>query len=239
MYILEGNIGVGKTTFLTLLKNYLAKEQSSNNTFSFDIVTEPVNDWDKQMYGQSLLENFYNNTPRWAYTLETFTMICRVKDHIREQNHKNPWRILERSIYSGHYCFAKNCFQTGFLSSMEWEIYNQWVDFLIHKHCKPPHGFIYLKADPQTCFDRVKQRNRPSEKSLTLDYMINIDRSHDLFLVKKQDISPALKATPVLVLDCNEDFEFNQKNMNSHAEKVKDFLTLQPSHQKNKPALNL
>ena len=76
MYIVEGNIGVGKSTFLNLIQQNLPEVK---------ILTEPKDNWTNQIYGQSLLENFYKSPQRWAYTLETLAMICRAKDHMREQ----------------------------------------------------------------------------------------------------------------------------------------------------------
>ena len=90
MYILEGNIGVGKSTFLSLL---------AKHSPHIEMLTEPLEDWSKQTYGESLLDNFYKDTPRWAYTLESLTLMCRSRDHIREQRNKNPNRIFERSVY--------------------------------------------------------------------------------------------------------------------------------------------
>jgi deoxyadenosine/deoxycytidine kinase len=215
MYVVEGNIGVGKTTFLSSLKKYRP---------NIDILAEPLDCWNNQTYGQSLLENFYRNTARWAYTLETLTMMCRAREHIRKQGDPNKNRIFERSIYSGHYCFAKNSFKNGHMTKIEWHIYNQWVDFLVHSKCKPPLGFIYLKASPEICFKRVQKRNRSSEKGLTLSYIKQIDFCHNQFLIEKKDLSPALKRVPVLVLDCNKDFVKDEKNMASHARKVALFF---------------
>jgi deoxyadenosine/deoxycytidine kinase len=215
MYILEGNIGAGKTTFLTLLKEHLPE---------IDIMTEPVTNWNNESYGESLLANFYNDTPRWAFTLELLTMICRTRNHVSEQNNSNSNRILERSLYSGHYCFAKNCFESGFLTKAEWNVYNMWADFLINRHCRPPKGFIYLKADPQTCLERIKKRSRPSETSISIEYVRDIDRAHDNFLIEKKGIAPSIRNIPVLVLDCNEDFVENPKKMKIHTFKVNDFL---------------
>ena len=215
MYILEGNIGVGKSTFLSLVKKHCPH---------IDVLTEPKDDWNKAVGGQTLLANFYADTSRWAYTMETFTMICRVRDHIKEQSSKNINRILERSIYSGHYCFAKNGFNNGTISDLEWDIYNQWVDFLLHGHCHPPLGFIYLQADPESCFARVRKRNRSTETKLSLEYMKQIHDLHDDFLVYKNGVSKQLEATPVLILNCNEEFEKNGKKLQEHLNKLQDFL---------------
>lgn len=219
MYILEGNIGVGKSTFLKLLKKHCPH---------IDVLTEPVEDWSQENFGQSLLSNFYQDISRWAYTLETLTMVCRAEDHIREQNHENPYRVLERSIYSGHYCFARNCFEGGHLTAVEWEVYNKLANIIVQRNCKPPLGFIYLKAEPTTCFERVQKRNRPSEKSLTMEYIIEIDKWHDRFLIEKKGISDALKAVPVLTLDCNDDFLENPQNMKNHVQQIESFLQIAP-----------
>lgn len=214
MYILEGNIGVGKSTFLKKLQENLPE---------LEILTEPVTNWTNQIFGQSLLENFYKTPSRWAYTLENLAMIHRVKDHIEIQNRNNSNIILERSIYSGHYCFAKNSFKNGYLSQIEWEIYEKWVNFL-HSKCHPPKGFIYLKADPEICLSRIKKRNRLSEKNLTLAYIRQIDEWHNKFLLEKEDLHKSLKSLPVLEINCNQDFENNPKVFKSHLKKVKEFI---------------
>jgi len=86
MFILEGNIGAGKSTLLKLIKEQLPH---------IPVALEPVDDWQKQIYGQSLLTNFYQNSKRWAYTFETFTMINRAKEHIALHAH-NALHIVER-----------------------------------------------------------------------------------------------------------------------------------------------
>lgn len=214
MYILEGNIGVGKSTFLNKLKENLPE---------LEVLTEPVNNWADQMFGQSLLENFYKETSRWAYTLENLAMIHRVKDHIEIQAKKNPKIVMERSIYSGHYCFAKNSFVNKHLNNIEWKIYEKWIDFL-HKNCNPPKGFIYLKADPEICITRIKKRNRLSEKTITLGYIKQIDKWHDKFLLYKENLHQNLKNVPVIKIDCNKEFESNSNQLKEHINKVKEFI---------------
>lgn len=215
MYILEGNIGVGKTTFLELL---------SKNLPEIKTFYEPLDNWNKKVYGQSLLANFYKDPKRWAYTMETLTMMSRVKQHLTDQLNQNQKFVVERSIYSGHYCFALNGYQHGFFTEIEWEVYTQWVNFLVNQKCSTPHGFIYLKASPDICFSRIQHRNRLSEKDITLSYIKQLDEHHDNFLVKKEEIFENLKNVPTLVLDCNKDFIQNEQVLNTHLYKVKKFI---------------
>ena len=217
MYIVEGNIGVGKTTFLNLIRN---------NSSNIEVIEEPKDSWTAKVQGQSLLANFYTDTKRWAYTMETWAMICRVLDHIKVQEDANPYRVMERSIYSGHYCFAQNGYANGVLSELEWTIYLQWVEHLVHKQCKSPRGFIYLRANPETCNQRVLKRNRESEKNLTLEYLKQIHTWHERFLIQKEGLTAELASVPVLVLDCNEEFEQNPEKRVDFVRKVENFMGL-------------
>jgi deoxyadenosine/deoxycytidine kinase len=215
MYILEGNIGAGKSTFLQLIKKYMK---------DIDVALEPLHNWQKKVYGQSLLTNFYQDAKRWAYSLETFAMICRVKEHIKDQAQENQNRIIERSIYSGHYCFAVNGYKHGFMSDSEWELYQQWFNFLIPNKCLPPRGFIYLQTNPEVAYKRLKKRNRLAEKKISFAYLQQIHDHHEQFLIDKTGIIPALKNIPVLVLDCNEEFETNPQMLQNHFYKITQFM---------------
>ncbi|HML19455.1 MAG TPA: deoxynucleoside kinase [Candidatus Dependentiae bacterium] len=215
MYILEGNIGAGKSTFLKLIEQHIPY---------ISIGFEPLNNWHTEKSGQSLLQQFYEQPKRWAYTLETLALMSRVKEHMLEQKHTHDFRLVERSIYSGFYCFAKNSFQSGFLTDIEWSIYKEWFSFLTHNNCNVPDGFIYLKVDPEIAFERTKIRNRSAESSMTLSYLKDIDKLHSDFLLEKKGIDEKLKDVPVLVLDCNTDFEHNEKQFEQHCQKLSSFL---------------
>jgi len=216
MYIVEGNIGAGKSTFLTLIEKHLPQ---------FTVALEPLNNWQKQVYGQSLLANFYEDTRRWAYTLETLTMICRVREHLAEQKNNDPYRLMERSIYSGHYCFAKNGFQNGFLTPLEWEIYSAWFATLIPGKCLPPRGFIYLQVTPEVSYERIKKRNRLAEKNISLKYLKQIYECHENFLIHKTDVIDEIKNVPVLVLNCNQEFESDPEYLKELLHKVELFIS--------------
>jgi deoxyadenosine/deoxycytidine kinase len=221
MYIVEGNIGAGKSTFLKLIAQRLPH---------ISIALEPLQNWQRSEKGQSLLKDFYEQPQRWAYTLETLTMMCRVREHLQEQRNENPNRIMERSIYSGHYCFAKNGYEHAFMSDLEWNMYSEQFDFLIPQSCRAPHGFIYLRVDPEISFERIQKRNRESEKNITLEYLKQIHEKHESFLLHEKKKNPYIAITPVLVLDCNQEFESNEAQLQDHLLKVQEFmhLTQQP-----------
>ena len=37
---------------------------------------------------------------------------------------------------------------------------------------------IYLRCDPQTCYDRIAQRKRPEESEITLEYLQMLHNRH-------------------------------------------------------------
>jgi deoxyadenosine/deoxycytidine kinase len=213
MYILEGNIGAGKSTFLKLISQHLPH---------ISVIFEPLHTWQADAQGESVLHKFYQNPHRWAYTIETVAMINHVRDHIAQQT-KSPLLVMERSIYSGHYCFAQNDYNNGYMSDMEWDIYNQWFNFLTI-HCKPPIGFIYLKTDPEIAHQRIEKRSRASESGLPLAYLQQIATCHEQFLINKEHVIPELKNVPVLVLDCNTEFETNREVSMHHMNAVDRFI---------------
>lgn len=219
MYIVEGNIGAGKSTFLAKLEKHVS---------SLSVIQEPVETWSKNCSGASLLENFYQDQKRWTYTLETLTMIYRSQEHIRVQNLPIKYKIMERSIYSGHYCFALNGRDHGNFNNIEWNLYNQWVEFLFTQKCRPPRGFIYLQATPEVCYERIQKRSRSGEESVSLNYLKQIDDKHETFLVKKQGLFNNLEKTPVLILNANHNFEKNPAIFYDYIKRIEFFLKKKP-----------
>lgn len=215
MYILEGNIGAGKSTFLKLIEKACS---------DISVVQEPHENWFKPVGGTSLFEQFYHDPKRWAYTTETLVMMSRVKDHLRAQlnNHSNA--IMERSVYSGHYCFAVNGFNSGYFSELEWDAYSKILEFMVKEQCTFPQGFIYLRANSDVCRKRISKRNRKGEEDLTQDYLVKIHELHENLLIKKIGIFDELKAVPVLILDADEDFVDSPQNFEQHLRKVREFI---------------
>lgn len=215
MYILEGNIGAGKSTFLTLLSQQMP---------SISVGYEPLDSWEQKIHGESLLANFYIDPKRWAYAMETYTMLCRVREHLRDQRHPHARLIVERSIYSGHYCFALNDYHSGFLTPLEWSMYCEWFSFLVIGKCKPPAGFIYLRVTPEVAYERIVHRNRSAESTISLEYLKQLHDYHERFLIQKEGVLDELVSIPVLVLDGDRDFEHDKAALEALINQVKNFM---------------
>ncbi len=215
MYIIEGNIGAGKSTLLRLLGQHIPPIKT---------ICEPVKNWQSNRYGQSLLTNFYKNPQRWAYTFETLTMAYRITEHIKEQHDTYQIKIVERSIYSGYYCFAQNSYSQGFMTDIEWHIYKQWFNSLVPGKCHSPKGFIYMRISPDVSYERIKKRNRNAEQTMSLSYVEQIHEQHENFLINKINILPELMRVPVLVLDCDQEFKTNKVQSEKHMRTITAFI---------------
>lgn len=219
MYIIEGNIGAGKSTFLSLMQEHLPQVTT---------VGEPLAIWDDTTHGSSLLESFIHNSPRWSYTMETFAMVCRVREQVYHQQNNERYLLAERSIYSGHYVFALNGYRQGFMTPLEWQMYLHYFNYLIPTMCHAPRGFIYLRTSPEVAYARVLRRARSSEAMITADYLQQIHECHEDFLLRKSGVLSDLRSVPVLVLDCDKEFEDDQDYFMVLRDRVAGFMGLPP-----------
>lgn len=225
-YIVEGNIGAGKSTFLMILKQYL----------NLQVVPEPCDKWQNIAGNFNLLDHFYRDPQRWAYTFQTYAFITRVmqKAHYEQKNGFGV-QIVERSVFSDRYCFAQNSYELGYMNSMEWELYKEWFNWVLHNYIVPPHGFIYLRTNPEVCYERLKKRNRHEEETVSREYLQSLHDKHESWLVTKENIADALAKVPVLVLDADDEFERNPKKQAQHIEQILAFVaeTATPSNLKS------
>jgi deoxyadenosine/deoxycytidine kinase len=216
-FIVDGNIGAGKSTFLSLIKKYI----------NVQVVFEPHTRWQKVVGQENLLEKFYNDPSRWSYTFQSYAFVTRVQEQVEAAKRSEyPIQVLERSVFSDRYCFAKNCYELGYMNALEWKLYQEWFTWLVGNYVKKPDGFIYLQTDPSVCHQRLLKRSRKEELEVSRDYLQQLHDKHESWLVKKEGVADFLQDTPVLVLDCNIDFENNPAELERHVQKIVDFFML-------------
>jgi deoxyguanosine kinase len=191
---IEGNIGVGKSTFTRILK-----ETFENST----IVSEPVDMWlnIKNEEGENILGLFYKDTNRWAYTFQNLAYITRmmkIEDAIRSSD---GIVFLDRSLGTDRNVFEKMLHDDGILDKIEHEMYNLWYDFYA-KYVNNNFNeiYIYLKCKPETAYERIKKRGREEEKNISFEYLEKLHKYHEEWLTNLDN---------VVIIDCDRDFETN------------------------------
>jgi len=204
----EANIGAGKSTLLRLLGN-----RKLNN---IRYIQEPVNEWleTKDSTGKNILEYFYENQNKWSFPFQMNSFISRTHS-IAES--KDDVIFAERSVYTDKYCFAQNCYESGKMTEMEWNIYNKWHSWLVDSFKLKPEAYIYLRTSPQTCINRIKERSRNEESTIPLDYLEKLHQKHEEWLLdKNSDI-------PVLTIDAEKNL-FDENELNSVVDQIDSFL---------------
>lgn len=213
-FFIEGNIGAGKSTFVSKISQLLDIEP----------VFEPCDKWQDVKGRGNILEAFYQDGKRWAYTFQSYAFISRVMQQARYESSADKNFLFERSVYSDCYCFAHNVHEMELMSDLEFSLYQEMFEGLVETYLQKPSGFIYLQTDPHVCFDRLKLRGRSEEQTVSLDYLKLLHDKHEEWLIHKKNISPWLRDIPVLILNANEDFENNVRVMQQHGDDIAQFI---------------
>lgn len=172
---LDGNIGSGKSTLLAEIRNKL---------HDVHIVDEPVGQWTalKNAEGKNLLELFYEDKKRWAYTFQNCAILTRLKN-IQDavENLDSTMKgahviITERSVMTDRHVFAEMLYNSGEIDPLEWELYESWFNIFGKKY--PVRAIIYISTSSGTSKERITVRNRHGEENIGIDYLDALDSQH-------------------------------------------------------------
>ena len=170
----DGNIGAGKSTFLAALAEAMPE---------VEVVQEPVGEWMtlKNAEGKSLLELFYEDKRRWAYTFQNCAILTRLRT-IREAIATSKKRVIitERSVLTDRYVFAEMLRTSGDIDDLEWQLYLNWFNSFAAD--LPIRGVIYLTTGVGTSAGRIVKRGRHGEEHIPLDYLAALDDQHQHWL---------------------------------------------------------
>ncbi|XP_062231450.1 uncharacterized protein LOC133928933 [Phragmites australis] len=188
-FCVEGNISVGKSTFLQRIANETIELRDL-----VEIVPEPINKW--QDIGPdhfNILDAFYAEPHRYAYTFQNYVFVTRVMQERESQGGIKPLRLMERSVFSDRMVFVRAVHEANWMNEMEISIYDSWFDPVVSS--LPgliPDGFIYLRASPDTCHKRMMHRKRSEEGGVTLDYLQGLHEKHESWLLPLKGTGPGV-----------------------------------------------
>jgi deoxyadenosine/deoxycytidine kinase len=192
---IDGNIGSGKSSFLSYLKE-ISKEQK------FIFVDEPVEQWlqirDAET-GESIFEKFYQDKSKYSFSFQMMAFISRFS-MLRKAIKENPDAIIitERCLYTDKYVFAKMLYDTKMLEDVNYQIYCKWFEEFSQEI--PMSKIIYIKTNPEICLERINKRNRTGEDTIKLDYLQLCSTYHEDMMNELRE-----KNIEVIVLNGNVD----------------------------------
>jgi hypothetical protein len=75
-FCVEGNVGSGKSTWLDMVKTDVLNGVHQDVHELIEVVPEPVDQW-QNLQGDNLLELFYNDPARYAFTFQQYVLFTR------------------------------------------------------------------------------------------------------------------------------------------------------------------
>ena len=183
--VIDGPIGVGKTSLATLLAPEL------NARLIFERAEE-----------NPFLTDFYHDPARFRFQTQIFFLMSRFAQQEEFSQHD-----LFNQVTISDYLFAKDrIFAYLNLNDHELALYEQ-----IYKMIEPkvvrPDLVIYLQADTETILRLIKQRARPFEKDVSRDYIEAVNDAYSHFFFRYAE-------TPLLVINTSDiDFVHNPEDL--------------------------
>jgi len=183
--VIEGPIGVGKTSLATLLAPEL------NARLIFECAEE-----------NPFLTDFYNDPERFRFQTQIFFLMNRFSQQEEFSQHD-----LFNQVTISDYLFAKDrIFAYLNLNEHELGLYEQIYRMIEPKIVKPDL-VIFLQADTEMILRRIKQRGRPFEKNVNYDYIEAVNEAYNHFFFRYSE-------TPLLVINTSDiDFVHSPKDL--------------------------
>lgn len=180
--VIEGPIGVGKTSLAKLLAKELNArcilEKAEENPF---------------------LPYFYEDREKYAFPTQIFFLLNRF-----QQQKEMTQLDLFNQVTICDYLFDKDrIFASLNLNDAELALYEQ-VFHLLNGQVSSPDLVIFLQAKPEVLFHRIKTRNLPYEKEIEIDYLKSLIEAYNHYFFH-------FDQTPLLVVDTNEIDFVNRK----------------------------
>jgi deoxyadenosine/deoxycytidine kinase len=206
---IDGNIGSGKSTLYNNLKDHYKYHDD------ICFVPEPIESWHdiQDSDGTPILTNLYKDTKKYAFRFQMMAYISRLH-LLKEAIKKNKYRIIftERCLQTDRNVFAKMLYDDGNIETDEYHIYNKWFDEFLDEI--KIEGNIYVKADPKTCFDRVKSRGREGE-NIPIEYLEKCHDYHEKWLSTISNI---------LTIDANSNISDDSESRKGWIKKIDEWI---------------
>lgn len=192
--VIEGSIGVGKTSLAKML----------TQEFSARMILEPS---DKNPF----LENFYQDRGKFAFQTQIYFLINRFE----QQKEIVQQDLFQRNIVAD-YLFAKDrIFAYLNLDDREIKLYEDIYN-LLEGHIVMPDLVVFLQASTDVLLKRIKKRAIPYEQRISREYLESLNSAYNDFFFKYD-------ASPLLTVNTSDiDFVNNQDDYQMLIREIRD-----------------
>ncbi len=194
-----GNIGVGKSTLVTLLSKRLGWQP----------FYEPEEE-------NPYLADFYRDMSAWAFHSQIFFLTRRLRAHRQLLDHPTSV-IQDRSLYEDAEIFANNLFHQGQINRRDYNSYRE-LYLVLSEFLPPPDLVIYLRASVSTLVERITLRGRDYERQIEPQYLTQLNSLYESWIAEFQ-------LCPVLTVPADDlDYVANATHLDLIVRKVEEKL---------------
>jgi len=158
-----GNIGVGKSTLVTLLADKLGWKP----------FYEPVAE-------NPYLADFYRDMRSWSFHSQIFFLTRRLRTHRELLDHATS-AIQDRTVYEDAEIFAQNLYLQRHISERDYETYRE-LYLVLTEFLPPPDLVVYLRASLETLLGRIGSRGRDYEREIEPEYLRRLNALYEAWI---------------------------------------------------------
>jgi len=166
--VLEGNIGVGKTSLAQLMQR----------EFSAKLMLERFED-------NPFLPKFYKNPKRYAFPLALSFLADRYQQWSEAIAQHD---LFKDFVVSDYHVFKSLIFAEITLSSDEFRRYKRFFDILYQELIKPGL-YVYLYKNSSNLLANIRKRGRGYEQEITVAYLEKIHQGYMQFIKRHPELS--------------------------------------------------
>lgn len=160
---IAGNIGVGKSTLVKMLC-----ERTGWEPFYEPVTENPY------------LADFYSDMNAWSFHSQVFFLTHRLRSHYKLSQHPDSV-VQDRSVYEDAEIFAQNLYLQGHIQERDYQTYRDLYETMM-RFLPPPDLVIYLRASVPTLRNRISNRGRDYERTITPEYLQGLNNLYETWI---------------------------------------------------------
>jgi thymidine kinase len=172
VFIIDGNIGSGKSSVLKFLKQ--------NYTEKIRIIEEKFINENNEM--DPIIQKFYDNPKEYGFLAQIKILMTHMRnkklikeEYYNNDKNQNNTLLFERSPLSCINIFGEQLIADNIINEDQQQITKEIND----NFGWLPKNIIYINTPPDECYNRIKKRARNGEGNIPLTYLEDLHNRYE------------------------------------------------------------